>query len=134
MSDTHLSTILLYVEDEVLIQEMVEAALNDAGFEVRLASDGAEALEIIRKNPEAFRGLITDINLGDGHDGWKIARRARELIPGLPVVYVSGASGHEWTSRGVPQSLLVAKPFAAAQIVTAISTALNTADTHQAGT
>jgi DNA-binding response OmpR family regulator len=74
------------------------------------------------------RGLITDINLGKGPDGWDVARHARELIPALPVVYMSGASAHEWTSHGVPHSVFIAKPFAPAQVVTAISTLLNASD------
>lgn len=39
----------------------------------------------------------------------------------IPIVYMSGASGHGWTSHGVPNSVLIAKPFAIGQIVTAVS-------------
>jgi CheY-like chemotaxis protein len=70
-------------------------------------------------------GLVTDIRLGGGPDGWKVARHAREAIPHLPVVYISAYSAHEHTARGVPDSIMVQKPFAAAQITTAISTHLN---------
>jgi hypothetical protein len=38
--------------------------------------------------------MITNISLGVGADGWDVARRARELTPELPVVYMSGASAH----------------------------------------
>ena len=120
---------LLYVEDEIITQEMVEASLREAGYEVLLASDGAEALEVLATSNGALRGLITDINLGDGPDGWAVACRARELTSGLPVVYVSGASEGEWTSRGVPNSVIIAKPFAPAQIVVAISSLLVSTDT-----
>ena len=71
-----------------------------------------------------------DIRLGAGPDGWAVARRARELVPTMPVVYMSGDSSPEWSSKGVPNSLMVAKPFAPAQIITAVSTLLNAADTH----
>jgi hypothetical protein len=37
------------------------------------------------------------------------------------VVYITGDSAHEWTVHGVPNSVLVTKPFAAAQVVTAVS-------------
>ena len=57
-------------------------------------------------------------------DGWELACAAREQASDLPVIYVSGASGHEWASRGVPGSLMIAKPFAPAQIVVAISSLL----------
>ena len=120
---------LLYVEDEIITQDLVEASLREAGYEVLLASDGAEALEVLATSNGALRGLITDINLGDGPDGWAVACRARELTSGLPVVYVSGASEGEWTSRGVPNSVIIAKPFAPAQIVVAISSLLVSTDT-----
>ncbi len=120
--------ILLYVEDEALTQVLVETALREAGFAVLLASDGDEALAHLAAKSGDLRGLITDINLGDCPDGWDVARTARESISGLPVVYVSGASEHEWTAKGVPHSLMIAKPFAPAQIVVAISSLLVAAD------
>lgn len=38
---------------------------------------------------------------------------------------MSGASGHDWTAHGVPHNVLIAKPFAIGQIVTAVSQPLN---------
>lgn len=60
--------------------------------------------------------------------GWEVAVRARELKPDLPVVYVTGDSGHEWASRGVPGSVVVSKPFAPAQIVVALASLANQSD------
>lgn len=121
--------VLLYVEDEIMTQDFVESCLREAGFEVLIANDGSQALDLLGTPNGELRGLITDINLGDGPDGWEVARKARELIGGLPVVYVSGASEAEWTSKGVPGSVMIPKPFAPAQIVVAISSLLVTADT-----
>jgi CheY-like chemotaxis protein len=98
------AALLLYVEDEVLIQETLMSALTEAGYEVLAVTSGAEGLEVLESRSGELRGLITDINLGAGVDGWDVARRARELINGLPVVYVSGASHQEWTSKGVPET------------------------------
>jgi DNA-binding response OmpR family regulator len=127
---TQLSALLLLVEDDELLHPSLEDALSDGGFEVKLASSGAEGLALLETHKDAIRGLITDINLGKGPDGWDVARHARELIHDLPVVYMSGASAHEWTSHGVPNSVLIAKPFALAQIVTAISTLINVSDSR----
>jgi DNA-binding response OmpR family regulator len=93
--------------------------LGDAGFSVVLATTPAQALEAI-KSPD-LRGLVTDINLGDPIDGWEIARRARETHVHLPIVYVSGLCEGEWSVKGVPQSLMIAKPFAPAQITVALA-------------
>ncbi len=119
---------LLLVEDDVLQRVAIQDFLSDGGFEVKEAANAADGIALLESYKDTIRGLITDINLGDGADGWDVARRGRELIPELPVVYMSGASADDWTSRGVPKSVFVAKPLAPAQIVTAISTLINVAD------
>jgi hypothetical protein len=50
---------------------------------------------------------------------------ARELDPTVPVIYMTGTDGGEWASKGVPNSVLLSKPFAPAQIVTAVASLLN---------
>ena len=52
----------------------------------------------------------------------------------MPVVYMTGTQGEDWASKGVPNSVLLAKPFAPAQLVTAISNLLNTASLPTAPT
>lgn len=73
---------------------------------------------------------FADINLGRGIDGWEVARAAREAISGLPVIYISAASEQDWTSRGVPQSVMIGKPFAIAQVVVAMSSLITSSDTR----
>ena len=120
--------LLLYVEDEVLIRIAVIDGLEEAGYSVAVAKSGAQALSLLAEHNAELRGLVTDINLGSGIDGWEVARTAREAIGGLPVVYVSAASQEEWTSRGVPGSVMIAKPFATAQVVVAISSLMTASD------
>lgn len=125
------NTITLFlVEDEALIRDLLETSLAEAGFEVVAVADGAKALAELDADATRFRAVITDIKLGAGPDGWAVARRARELVADMPIVYMSGDSGHDWSSKGVPKSLIVTKPFAPAQIVTAVSTLLNEGDTQ----
>ena len=123
---------LLLVEDEPLISLDLKEALTEAGFDVIQAMNGEKALSEIKADASRFRGLITDINLGREPDGWEVARRGRELIPDLPVLYISAHAAPDWPSKGVPKSLVVTKPFASAQIITAISTLLVEADSHRA--
>ena len=119
------SLLILFVEDEALIALDVEDALQGAGFAVHHVTSGADALEALNKQGDSLSGVITDIRLENAVDGWAVARRAREMLPHLPVVYISGDSAHEHTSLGVPDSIMIQKPFAPAQIITAISTLLN---------
>ena len=118
--------IILVVEDDHLIQSIVEDALKDGGFEIVIASSGEEALGSLDSADVKHRALVTDINLGrDKLDGWEVARHAREIDPAFPVVYMSGDSAEDWASKGVPNSIMLSKPFAPAQLVTAVSQLLN---------
>lgn len=119
--------LLLLVEDEALIRMNLEEELGEAGFALVVAADGLEAMAALEEDALRFRGLVTDVRLRRGPTGWEIARRARELVPGIPVVYTSGDSAYEWTAQGVPESVMIGKPFVPAQVITALSTLLNQA-------
>jgi len=117
--------LLLVVEDEPAIQILMEDVLKDAGFAVRVATYGNEAITILDDESAQLVGLITDVRLGQGVIGWDVARHARERHPEIAVVYVTGDSAADWAAYGVPKSLLLPKPFANAQLVTAITNLLN---------
>jgi DNA-binding response OmpR family regulator len=106
----------------------LEDALTESGFEVIKAANGAKALKKIDADGIKYRAIITDIKLGSEPDGWAVARHAREIVPNMPIVYMSGDSTHEWASQGVPGSVMLAKPFAPAQLVTAVATLVTQAD------
>ncbi|WP_348629776.1 hypothetical protein [Mesorhizobium sp. M7A.F.Ca.US.011.01.1.1] len=72
-----------------------------------------------------FKAVITDIKLGDGPAGWDIGRHVRQAIPAMPVVYMSGDSAGDWRVQGVPESVMISKPFVPAQIITALIQLLN---------
>jgi DNA-binding response OmpR family regulator len=112
---------VLLVEDERLIREMVESTLEEAGYAVMTSGDGKTALEALEQGADGFAALITDVNLGGATNGWAIATRARELSPAIPVIYVTGDSAHEWSAHGVPNSVLVAKPFVPTEIMVALA-------------
>jgi len=117
--------VILVVDDDQSIQSIVEEALNDGGFEPAIASSGEDALTLLGANK--YRVLVIDISLGkDRIRGWDVARRARAINPALPVVYITGATADEWAIQGVPNSILLTKPFAPAQLITAVSQLLNT--------
>jgi DNA-binding response OmpR family regulator len=109
-----------------LLQRIAEEALRDGGFETVVAASGEKAVELLDTADGKYRALVTDINLGrDRMSGWDVARRAREIDAKFPVVYMSGESAEDWSARGVPDSIMLSKPFAPAQLVTAVSQALN---------
>ncbi len=123
--------VVLVVEDDDLIQQIIEDALTEGGFEPAIAASGEEAVTllnggaVIKNSAVRYRALVTDINLKGKLDGWHVAKKAREIDPAFPIVYVTGAAAGEWPVNGVPNSILLEKPFAPAQLVTAVSNLLN---------
>jgi DNA-binding response OmpR family regulator len=119
--------VILVVEDEYALQGVVEEALIEGGFETDILSSGEEALTLFRGRIKDYKALVTDVSLKGTISGWEVARQIREIDPGCPVVYMTGAHADEWASQGVPNSILLQKPFAPAQLVTAVSQLLNAA-------
>ena len=117
--------LILVVEDEYPLQGVVEATLIDGGFETDILSSGEEALTLFRGRVKNYRALVTDVSLKGTMSGWDVARQVREIDPQCPVIYMTGLAADEWSSRGVPNSVLLQKPFAPAQLVTAVSQLLN---------
>lgn len=119
--------VLLLVEDEALLLLNVEETLKEAGFGALTASDGNMAMKEIEEDCTRFSAVITDVDLGNGPSGWEIARRARQLKPSIPVIYMSGASHADWAAEGVPKSIMLTKPFAPSQLVTAVASLITEA-------
>lgn len=116
-------SVLLIAEDEPVIADLIDITLRDAGYQVVVVESGKAAIAELEAEPQRFVGLITDVRMIDV-DGWEVARRARELIPDMAVVYMSGDSAGQWPARGVTHSIMIEKPFALGQVVIAISSLL----------
>ena len=100
---------VLLVEDEFLIAEWVAEAFSEQGFAVHAVSNARDALRYLAAAPVDV--LFTDINLPAGMDGAALARRARELLPKLPVVYASARVAALEPQERVPDALFVRKPY-----------------------
>jgi CheY-like chemotaxis protein len=116
---------VLLVEDEFLISEMVAESLARQGFSVRSVTNGTDALRHLASAPVDV--LFTDINLPGGMDGKTLARRARDLLPDLPVVYASGGINMFDFAWRVPGSIFVAKPYDPEVIGRVLRSAMKTA-------
>jgi DNA-binding response OmpR family regulator len=128
----HDTPTVLVIEDDDAIQALIEEALAGGGFFAAIAPSGEEAVTLLKANHGKYQALVTDINLRGRMDGWEVARQAREISAEFPVVYISAASAVYWPSKGVPNSIMLAKPFAIAQLVTAVSQLLNAGSTPTA--
>jgi len=116
---------LLIVEDDSLILELLQETLEEGGFTIQAATTAEQAIAVLDVEGTNLSALITDVNLPGERTGWNVAKRAREINEEIPVIYITGGAANEWASKGVPKSILLVKPFAPAQVVTAVSQLLN---------
>jgi DNA-binding response OmpR family regulator len=74
-----------------------------------------------------YKVLITDVRTGGEMTGWELARRIREKDGAFPVIYLTASAVEEWDAQGVPNSILMPKPFASAQLIKTLSALLTRA-------
>ncbi|MEY9161633.1 response regulator [Bradyrhizobium japonicum] len=116
--------LILVVEDDVPIQEAVRSALMEGGFEADLSSSGEETVALLEAQTGNYRALITDINLQGRFTGWDVQASQGTQCGNSRRLHERGRAD-QWHSHGVPNSLILQKPFAPAQVVTAVSQLLN---------
>lgn len=86
------------------------------------ATSDEAAYRIIPTLP-TIHALVVDVNLGASTTGFDVARFARQVIPELPVIYVTGdASREAFRAFGVPDSDFVEKPFNVDDLVSTVLT------------
>ncbi len=101
-------TRVLVVEDEFLIRMTLAEALGDEGFEVIEAETADAALPLLHADP-AIRLLLTDIQLPGVLNGRSLAKKAREHLPTLPIIYMTGRP--DPTDAATPLDVFIAKPY-----------------------
>src|SRR5690348_16942778 len=106
---------VLVIEDEYLLQADIEKVLIEAGFATDIVSSGEEALTLLTSGTKRPDVLVTDVRLAGRLTGWEVAQRIREKNPSFPIVYVTAFS-QDWPAHGVPNSVVISKPFAPAQL------------------
>ena len=82
---------ILCVEDDAIVREFITQQLRALGYRTIVAINAAEALAKIRSG-EPVDLLLTDIVMPGSTDGWKLAEMARQIRPGIRVMYTSGYS------------------------------------------
>jgi CheY-like chemotaxis protein len=108
---------VLIVEDEPLVRMLAIEEFEEIGFKVYAAHDAASALDMLERI-EPLELLFTDIQMPGPGDGWHIGRRARELRPGIAIIYATGYGGDH--AEPVEDSTTVRKPYLFADIKAAL--------------
>jgi signal transduction histidine kinase/ActR/RegA family two-component response regulator len=85
---------VLIIDDEPVVREVLQSILESALLKAVMASGGAEALDIVRKDTQAFSVVLLDLTMPD-MNGIDVLREIRRLNPSLPVVLLSGYNQEE---------------------------------------
>jgi len=103
---------ILVVEDEVNLRRLTRQFLDNQGYTVLEAADGAAAVQICVAHQGIIHLMLTDVIM-PGMNGRELAQRVSEIRPNMKVLYMSGytenAIGHNGTlDAGIT---LLQKPF-----------------------
>jgi signal transduction histidine kinase len=112
---------ILLAEDDPRLADMTSLMLRRQGHRVTAAASGEEAL--VRLRAERFDALVTDLGLGQGMNGWELARQARQGWPRTRIVLVTG-----WgrgidpaAARAAGVQAVLAKPFLGEDLARALA-------------
>ncbi len=113
---------VLLVEDDEATRGVTMRILQDRGFVVRTAPDGAAALLALSVGP--LPDLVVSDLMMPGVDGAELSLEVRRRWPSLPVVIMSGYADVEVSSGAIEAAVVLEKPFTARALLDAISAAL----------
>ena len=104
---------VLVVDDEATIRHLIDEVLDELGYTVIGAADGAAGLKVIQSGARIDL-LITDVGLPNGMNGRQVADAARAVIPALKVLFITGYAENAAVGNGhlEPGMELLTKPFA----------------------
>jgi two-component system cell cycle sensor histidine kinase/response regulator CckA len=103
---------VLLVEDADALRKLTHTLLEQNGYRILAASNGAEALKLMQQNPVRIDLLLTDVIM-PGLNGRVLAERFELLQPGVKVLYMSGYTDAAIVDHGVFESgtYLLHQPF-----------------------
>jgi PAS domain S-box-containing protein len=116
-----ISGTVLLVDDEESIRALGRLLLERLGFDVMLASDGREALNIFNMHKEKIRCIILDLTMPH-MDGEQTFRELRSIDPEIPVIMSSGYNEQDVVHRFLGKSLsgFIQKPYRISSLVEAL--------------
>ena len=104
---------ILVIDDEADIRHLLGEALEESGYVVIGAADGAAGLAVVQSGARIDL-LITDVGLPNGINGRQVADAARAIAPDLKVLFITGYAETAIIGRDQlePGMALLTKPFA----------------------
>lgn len=111
---------ILLVEDEEGVRSLMRRVLTGAGHDVDAVTSAESAWERLQDAGGRFTLLITDLSL-TGEGGMELARRVRERMPKLPILFASGSDeAGPGTTPLAPPVAFLPKPFTPRQLTDSV--------------
>ena len=109
---------ILVVDDERAVRESLRRALELEGYEIELAGDGSEALQVLKEEESQPDAVILDV-LMPGIDGLEVCRRVRAAGNSVPVLMLTARDEVENRVAGLDAGAddYVTKPFALEELL-----------------
>ncbi len=103
---------ILLVEDNEDVLELAQTVIESHGYKALLARNGEEGLAVLKESGNQVDLLLTDVVM-PGLDGPELYSLAKDFLPNLKVLYMSGYAGDAVINRGVHsvETALLQKPF-----------------------
>ena len=113
---------ILVVDDEAAIRHLIDEVLDEKGYTVIGAADGAAGLKVLQSGAR-IELLITDVGLPNGMNGRQVADAARVFRPGLKILFITGFAETAAVGNGHldPGMELLTKPFTLDALVAKVS-------------
>jgi CheY-like chemotaxis protein len=108
---------VLVIDDEPLVRMLVVEALEELGYAAIEAGDGPSAMKVLSSDVRLDL-LITDVGLPNGMNGRQVAEAARQLRPGLNVLFITGYAENAVLNHGHLEHgmQVITKPFEMAEL------------------
>jgi two-component system, cell cycle sensor histidine kinase and response regulator CckA len=103
---------ILVVDDEVIIRDLLNDVLEEQNYEVILAKDGLEGLELYKKYEKTINIVILDIIM-PGMTGKEVFEKIREINSKAKIIITSGYSKQKVTDSLIANGAngFLPKPF-----------------------
>jgi PAS domain S-box-containing protein len=117
---------ILFVDDEPALADLSSQMLSRLGYQVEIRTSPVEALEAFRANPQKFNLVITDMTM-PGMTGLKLAKKLKEIAPGIPIVLCTGFSdqANEQRAHALGVRAFLLKPIVMRELAEAVRKALD---------
>ena len=117
-------TRVLIVDDEPNMRNMLMAILNHHGYKTAAASNGAEAVEVAKK--ESFHLVISDITMPK-MDGFQLLEALQDMTPDTKVILFSGVCTEDRAQLAKEKGAaeFIHKPFELAELTATVERILN---------